>query len=193
MVWIQGGLHVEGTPEDINTFRNWLEAASGLSPVFRSALRNIEKDRAHPTWLVLGHGQPHVFGDAFASRQVDMDDLGRFPLGVGPGDNQVTRGELILHFLEERWILAHGSGFGYAHFKGIGAQNGVRKDLHQTSRVVAMIEGQDSTTGGPAAVIVFGDNLPGHVRGPRFRLAEFVPLNANGDIVGQGHMGLTWY
>jgi hypothetical protein len=180
--WIYGGLRVEGTQGDIALFREWLFEARAASRTFRGVLHTIHDDTAHPVQVILGHSQPHVYIDSFNTREVDLNALGLFPATIAPGDNQQTRVEMILHFLQERWVAARlhvtSSGdpaFAVAHARAIEAQNLYRLDLGQVVMVTAQLDSPDEFAGTDSTLTWFND-------GSR----EVYPVNANGNLAGPG-------
>jgi hypothetical protein len=96
-----------------------------------------DDDPAHTIQADVGRNQPGVIGDSFATNEIDLDDLEAFPTAA-PEDhsNQVTRNELMVHFLTERQnalASANPNDFGPAHSHGIDMQNQYRAERNQAA------------------------------------------------------------
>src|SRR5262249_10836284 len=130
-----------------------------------------------------GHSQPGVFFDRYDDKEADLDALGLLPATVGVGDNQQTRGEVILHFLEERWVGARlhipstsDPRFNAdAHLRAIAVQNLYREDLGQTITVVSQDDSLDAFTGDDSVITSFSNGA-----------TEAYPVNGNGNVGGPG-------
>lgn len=132
------GMKLDGAQPDQDTFRRMLRDGMGDSPEFRQMLASIgnDTDPAHLIQANLGRSQPGVIGDAFASNAVDLDDLEAFPgAATAAHPDQVTRNELMVHFLTERQSAltsANPADFGPAHQSGIAAQGRYRDERGQS-------------------------------------------------------------
>jgi hypothetical protein len=130
-----------GTPAAIKEFDTWLKEGAAQSPAFNRLLREIgqEKDPLAQVIVIVREHPPHVLGDLYRTGEVDLSDIRQFPTKPPPErPNNVTRTEIIAHFLaERRYAAVHLGGFGpgadnnESHKYGIVRQNEVRKDLKQ--------------------------------------------------------------
>jgi hypothetical protein len=130
-----------GTPGAIKEFDTWLKEGAAQSPAFNRLLREIgqEKDPLAQVIVIVREHPPHVLGDLYRTGEVDSSDIRQFPTKPPPErPNNVTRTEIIAHFLaERRYAAVHPGGFGpgadnnESHKYGIVRQNEVRKDLKQ--------------------------------------------------------------
>jgi hypothetical protein len=168
------GMHITGTDADKKAWDQELADGMQHSETFRQTVTGIGNDTSHTVNVNLGHSQPGVFVDSFATNKVDLDDLNQFPDRPRSGHHdETTRTELIDHFLDERHYAAtHGSsGFEAAHNHAIDNQNGIRDE-----------QGQSHVTG-QVGLDTDGD---GKVDRGDFRYAngthEFVDFNANLDV-----------
>jgi hypothetical protein len=146
------------------------------SPTARQLISDIGNDTnaSHALTVNVGRSQAGVLVDSFASNDVDLDDLGHFPLTPSAAHpKEITRGELIVHFLSERRsaiLSSNPSNFGPAHAAGIVVQNQYRAELGQpavTSAVAA-----PTSTGGLIGTMKYSDGS-----------SQDTEFNANGDII----------
>ena len=148
------GLQIVGSPADVKAFGAMLALASRQSPSFRLLLQNIQADTTHPVRVVLANG-PHlgVFDD-FGSGNVYLQDITQLPAAVPAGNDAITRGQVIAHFLAERYNEAlTGAGFSTDHAAGLALENLFRQDTHQPT-----ITGwYKQTTSGNTYTIFFSD------------------------------------
>lgn len=131
------GMNISGSAEDQETFRRMLRDGMTDSPTFRNMISGIgnDSDPAHRIQANVGRNQPGVIGDSFATNAVDLDDLEVWPSAAPDAHpNQVTRNELMVHFLTERQnalASANPADFGPAHQHGIDMQNQYRAERNQ--------------------------------------------------------------
>ena len=129
------GMITSGKAKDQTAWFKMLAAEIPNSPTFRSVLTTIGNDTTHPVTVKVGRKQKGVMVDQFSTNKVDLHALGLFqksPRKASPNDP--TRGELIIHFLQERWLSASGTTatFGDAHSKAFDTQNQRRDELGQS-------------------------------------------------------------
>jgi hypothetical protein len=163
------GMVIQGSSADEVTWKNMLIEGMTSSQVFRETIANIGNDPNHTILIDLGRSQPNVLVDSFATKAVDLDDLQMFPASANAGQkNQLTRPEVILHFLEERhYAQTHDPmDFDSAHQSGINAQNHLRDERGQ-SHVLSQegrqlpngnIEGQFFLQNGTSERVIFDSN-----------------------------------
>jgi hypothetical protein len=116
--------------------------------------------------IKLGRSQNGVFGDAFETDKVDMNDLYSFPDKPGSaGPHEVTRGEIIMHFVAERqYAQVNGIpkntkfGFAPAHAAGIAAENDYRDDLNMIPVLSIKRNPTNSPAGNPLINFDFIDS-----------------------------------
>ena len=148
------GLQIVGSPADVKAFGAMLALASRQSSSFRLLLQNIQADTTHPVGVVLDN-DPHlgVF-DNFSSDTVFLQDIRQLPAAVPAGNDAITRGQVIAHFLAERYNEAlTGAGFSTDHAAGIALENLFRQDTHQP----AITGWYKQTTSGNTLTIFFSD------------------------------------
>lgn len=142
------GMVVKGSAKNQRTWFKMLAAEVVRSPVFRATLTSIGNDTTHPVTIDLGRRQKDVIVDRFADNKVDLTALEKFRDRPKSGHkNDPTRGEIILHFLEERRLHANGTTttFDDAHKKAFDVQNQYRDELgqsHVTDQVGEMAGGK---------------------------------------------------
>ncbi len=129
------GMVVSGSAKNQKTWYKMLAAELVNSPTFRSVLTTIGNDTTHPITVNVGRKQKGVMIDQFSTNKVDLHALELFrtsPRKANPNDP--TRGELIVHFLQERWLSASGTTatFGDAHSKAFDTQNQFRDERGQS-------------------------------------------------------------
>ena len=105
-IYINGrGSNAEENQRLQQSFRNMLREDMSDSPTLRNVVSNIGLGDQTPFAVNVGEHQRDVFGDSFETRDVDLADLAEF--GTGREANrhreQVSRGEVITHFLAERY------------------------------------------------------------------------------------------
>lgn len=162
------GMHMAGSAADQEAFLQMMRADLGESSTFQRTVSEIgnDTDPAHRVELDLGRGQDitgapgtGVWGDAFATDQVDLDDFGFFPAAPDAArPNEITQTELMTHFLAERRAAltsATPADFGPAHTAGLAVQNQVRDEFNQ-SHVVSQT-GAANAAGGTDGVFTFAD------------------------------------
>ncbi len=129
------GLRINGSAADIKTFNDIIDDAARQSPSFRKLIAQIRKRTSQPVQVVLVNG-PHggVF-DNFAGRRVFLSDILQLPRSTKHGSDEITRGQVLSHFLEERFAAPSGAGNVMppaAHAAGIQQENLYRQDLGQS-------------------------------------------------------------
>jgi hypothetical protein len=143
------GLILDGSPGDKAAFNAMLETAEQQAPAASRRVLN-QIDEQHPVTVKLRRSLQNVFIDSFWDDWVDLDDLGHLPATVTPGDNELTQGESILHFLGERAYRAHHlpdfanhnrAAFSQAYKAGLTIENDYRRELGQTTEVVTLYRG----------------------------------------------------
>jgi hypothetical protein len=90
----------------VDTFAEMLDAAASRSPSFRSLMGQIVSDTAHPVRVIAQKNAYQTFGDSFKTKVVDLSDIEMFPVTVPRGAHDVTQGELVVHFMAERYAAA---------------------------------------------------------------------------------------
>ena len=171
------GMALKGDAKDQETFKKMLRDGMTDSPVFRQMITGIgnDSDPKHKITADLGRSQPGVIGDAFATNQVDLDDLEKWPSRAGKDHpNQFTRNEAMVHFLSERQNALQSSDpsdFGPAHTYGLQQQNLYRKERSQSE--VLSQSGVKNADGTVTATVAMAD-----------KSSEKWQINGNGDITG---------
>jgi RHS repeat-associated protein len=170
------GITVTGSKADIQAWNSMLIDTWGRSAAARQLISDIGNDtnKAHAITVNAGRSQTGVLVDSFASNDADLDDLGHFPVAPSAAHpKEVTRGELIVHFLAERRsaiLSSNPSNFGPAHADGLVVQNQYRAELGQpavTSAVAA-----PTSSGGLIGTMNYSDGS-----------SQATEFNANGDII----------
>jgi len=170
------GITVSGSTADWKAWQTMLIDTWAKSPTARQLISDIGNDTnaSHALTVNVGRSQAGVLVDSFASNDVDLDDLGHFPLAPSAAHpKEITRGELIVHFLAERrsaLMSSNPANFGPAHADGIVLQNQFRAELGQpgvTSAVAA-----PTSSGGLIGTMKYSDGS-----------SQDTEFNANGDII----------
>ena len=113
------------------------------SPTGRKLIAEIgnDPDPSHAITINVGLRQPHVLVDSYATNDVDLTDIEQFPVAPSAAHPQeMTRGEVTVHFLAERRAAALAATpgpsrqalFSDAHKAGIAAQAQYRVDKGQS-------------------------------------------------------------
>lgn len=135
-----GGLIVNGSPADVQDFLYMLDGAASRSISLRTLLDRIVANDTRPVVVNADRYPVNIYVDGFLRKIVDIGDLEQFPVTVTGNALDVTQGELIAHFLGERYAaatsLSPNADFETVfHPEGINAQNRFRLDLGQTMAV----------------------------------------------------------
>jgi hypothetical protein len=121
-------------------FRQILAEEMPDSPYLRRLIIRITQDQDHPFAINVVRGRANVWVDSFSNRGVDLQDLEHFDRRNAPHrhPNEVSRGEILVHFLGERYHdLTHPLPpgdqyrFGPAHDQAIVEQNRYRAERGQ--------------------------------------------------------------
>jgi hypothetical protein len=174
-----------GTQQDIQDFLNMLAACMGLEAfldangfltraagpptVQNNAMANaFDNLTGLPTELTItvGKGQADVVGDNFAKREVDVDDLNKFP-SPAPANfpNACTRCELLVHILAEygdalsKGRTMGGQGYKKSHKVGEDAQNEHRAANGQEGRVASQSFKFRYSNGAATSVAITDGNI----------------------------------
>lgn len=141
------GMSITGQQGDRDAFRRMMRDGMTDSPVFRNLISGIgnDADPAHLIQARVGRNQPNVIIDNFGTKEIGIDDLEQFPTTPDKmHPDEMTRPELIAHFLRERqYNLQNGGSFDPAHQAGIDLQNQYRDERRQ-SHVVDQVFRSDA-------------------------------------------------
>lgn len=133
------GFAIFGSESNRATFRGMLLDTMAQSSTFRGVMSDIALDGnpKHAISAIVGRNLPWTFVDRYRTNAVDLDDLEHFPVVPDPAHpNEVTRGELITHFMQERryvpnFLTSSDESLREAHQRASIVQNKFRAELGQ--------------------------------------------------------------
>lgn len=170
------GITVTGTKADIKAWNTMLIETWGSSATARQLLSDIgnDTDKSHAITVNLGRKQAGVLVDAFATNDVDLDDIDHFPVTPSAAHpKEMTRGEQLVHILAERRsakLSSTPTDFGPAHAAATVVHNQLRAELGQPAETSA---GASVTSSG--GIIGTTTSKDGST--------QDIEFNANGDII----------
>ena len=152
-----GGIVIRGEPADVATFTKMLNEDLTVTHAGKRTLAKVVNDRSRPAFLCsVGRNQDKIYVDGInAPLPVDLNDLEQLPrMPSTAHPNEITRGELIGHFLSERDEYARQgyttftrSDFDHVHAHGQIDQNHIRRELGQSPiREQTYIDRADGST-----------------------------------------------
>ncbi len=135
------GIRIIGIARHIAQLRRRIGNEMERSISFRNIIVEMIEDTAHPIQINVGRNNA-FWVDSFAGNLVDLSDHDKFTWNIRSGYEWAQiGGELIIHWMVERWSRAvHGSAFPAAHGLPLadgGAQHMYRGDLGQPGRVIS--------------------------------------------------------